>query len=73
MHFGHFLYSHHKDVSKEISQIWFEEKFTVIVDTPISSLEIIANSDRRHGLEVDSNQEPTLVLGARPLPFIDFN
>ena len=34
-------------------------------------LEIIANSDRRHGLELDCNQEAPLVPGARPL--IKFN
>ena len=34
-------------------------------------LEIIANYDRRHGLEFDCNEEATLVRGARPL--IDFN
>ena len=34
-------------------------------------LEIIANSDRRHGLELDCNQETSLVLDARSL--IDFN
>ena len=33
--------------------------------------EIIANSDLRHGLEFDCNQEASLVRGARPLT--DFN
>ena len=33
-------------------------------------LEIIANSDRRYGLEFDSNQEATPVRGARPT--VDF-
>ena len=36
-----------------------------------SLLEIIANSERRHALEFNSNQETTLVQGAKPL--IDLN
>ena len=37
----------------------------------LALLEIIANFDRRHQLEFDSNQEAMLVRGARPR--IDFN
>ena len=34
-------------------------------------LAIIANSDLRHGLELDCNQEATLVRGARPLIYFN--
>ena len=40
--------------------------------TPCLTLQAtIANSDLRHGIEFDSNQETSLVRGSRPL--IDFN
>ena len=40
--------------------------------TNYSLLEIIDNSDRRHGLKFDCNQEATLVRGAGPLIRLQF-
>ena len=50
-----------------IQYTWLFSCFTDFFFIFVSLLEVIANSDRRHGLEFDCNQEVLLVRGARPL------